>query len=379
MATGSRPRRTLRCGRADPVTAPDRGPYPPAGRARPVGDFDALLLLSFGGPEGPDDVLPFLRRVTAGRDVPDERLARVAAQYHSFGGRSPINDQCRVLLAALRDDLDRHDMPLPLYWGNRNWHPFLAETVAQMAADGVRRAVVFVTSPYSSHAGCRRYLDDLDTARAGVSGAPGLHKLRPYYDHPGFVEPMAENTIAALERLPAPMRAGARLVFTAHSIPTAMADASEYEAQLSEVSRLVSDLVAAGSPSRHGQSCPSWDVVYQSRSGPRREPWLEPDVNEHLVRLAAARVPAAVLVPIGFVSDHMEVAFDLDVRAAATATEHGLAVVRAATVSTHPRFVAMIRELVGELVSGAGRTGLGTLVPRPDQCQPGCCVPPGGR
>ncbi|HEY0487108.1 MAG TPA: ferrochelatase [Mycobacteriales bacterium] len=336
--------------------------------------YDALLLLSFGGPEGPQDVLPFLENVTRGRGIPPERLAAVAEHYAHFGGVSPINDQNRALLAALRDDLAAHGVDLPVYWGNRNWRPFLADTLRQMRADGVRRALGFATSAYSSYSGCRQYLEDLDRARAEVGeGAPEVDKLRHYFNHPGFVEPHADAVRAALSSLPGPRRAGARLVFTAHSIPVAMDDASGpegslYSTQLRETSRLVAEAAAPDL---------GWDLVWQSRSGPPHVPWLEPDVNDHLERLAEGGVTDVVVSPVGFVSDHLEVIWDLDNEARDTAARLGLGFARAATPGTDPRFVAMVRELVLERQAPAcPRQALGRMPPSHDRCQVGCCPAP---
>jgi protoporphyrin/coproporphyrin ferrochelatase len=319
--------------------------------------YDALLLLSFGGPEGPDDVMPFLENVTRGRGVPRERLEGVAEHYHRFGGISPINDQCRALKAAIEADFAAHGIGLPVYWGNRNWHPFLADTMRAMRADGVRRAAAFVTSAYGGYSCCRQYLDDIDRARAEVAGAPRVEKLRIYYNHPGFVEPMTANVRDALARLPD--GDGAHLVFTAHSVPIAQPGRERYVAELRDVAALV----AGDRP---------WDLVYQSRSGPPAVPWLEPDVGDHLQKLHAEGVASAVIAPIGFVSDHMEVRYDLDVEAAELAARLGLRVERAATVGVHPRFVAMVRELLTER-DGPDRPALGALGPRPDVCPADCC------
>ncbi|MBG0818143.1 ferrochelatase [Planomonospora sp. ID82291] len=315
-----------------------------------VGSYDALLVVSFGGPEKPDDVMPFLENVVRGRDIPRERLLEVEAHYQRFGGVSPINQQCRDLIAAVEPTID-----LPVYWGNRNWHPYLEDTIRRMAADGVKRAAAFVTSAYSSYSACRQYLDDIALARAAVEGAPEVVKLPHYYDRPGFVAAMVDHTRQALDRLPAEHRDGARLVFTAHSVPVSMAatsgpDGGAYEAQLREAAALV---VAGLGGDR------AWDLVWQSRSGPPHVPWLEPDVCDHLRGLDA---PAVVLVPIGFVSDHMEVVYDLDVEAANLARELGLPMARAATVGTHPSFVAVVGELLAE--------------PEPPACPPGCCPAP---
>jgi ferrochelatase len=324
--------------------------------------YDALLLLSFGGPEEPGDVMPFLENVTRGRGVPRERLESVAEHYHLFGGVSPINQQCRDLKAAIEADFASRDLDLPVYWGNRNWDPFLADTLREMKADGVHRAAAFVTSAYSGYSCCRQYLEDIDRARAEVEGAPEIDKLRIYFNHPGFVEPVIENTRAAFDRLPAELREDARLVFTAHSVPMAQPGRASYVAELNDVAAVV----AEGRP---------WSLAYQSRSGPPSMPWLEPDIGDHLEKLHSEGVEAAVIVPIGFVSDHMEVKYDLDVEAAELAERLGLRIERAATPGTHPRFVAMVRELLLER-DGTERPALGTPGPRPDTCAATCCRRP---
>ncbi|MFI9590057.1 ferrochelatase [Nonomuraea sp. NPDC052265] len=316
-----------------------------------MADYDALLLLSFGGPEGPDDVLPFLENVVRGRGVPRERLLAVAEHYQGFGGVSPINQQNRELVEALRPVLG-----VPVYWGNRNWHPFGEDTVRQMAADGVRRAAVFATSAFAGYSSCRQYYEDI--ARISVEGGPELIKMRHFGDHPGFVAAMADHTRAALERLG---RDDARLVFTAHSIPVSMAGTAGpsgglYESQIRGSAELVSRALGRDEP---------WDLVWQSRSGPPQVPWLEPDVCDFLRKTDAGSV---VLVPIGFVSDHMEVVYDLDTEARQVAAELGLPLERAATAGTHPAFVRMVRELMDE--------------PEPVPCPLTCCprpVRPGGR
>jgi ferrochelatase len=311
--------------------------------------------------------MPFLRNVVRGRGVPEERLRRVAANYEHFGGVSPINGQCRALITALREELAQNGVKLPVYWGNRNWDPFLADTLREMAGDGVRRALAFVTSAYSSWSGCRQYLDDIERARAEVGeSAPEVDKLRVFYNHPGFVEPLVELVDAAFERIPEARRADARLVFTAHSLPRSLASTSDYEAQLKETAGLVAFALQR----------PEWSLVYQSRSGPPSQPWLEPDIVDHLRALAAGGARDAVVAPIGFISDHMEVVYDLDLDAKSRAIEVGLNMVRAATVGTHPRFVRMIRELVEERLSDAPvRQALGTRGPAPDVCPPDCCPP----
>ncbi|HEX6934071.1 MAG TPA: ferrochelatase [Streptosporangiaceae bacterium] len=323
----------------------------------------AFLLVSFGGPEGPDDVLPFLRNVTAGRNVPDARLAEVAAHYHLFGGVSPINSQCRELLAAIERDFAASGIDLPVYWGNRNWHPFLADTMRAMADDGIGTVVALATAAYSSYSSCRQYLDDIDKARAAVGArAPRVVKIPPYYWHPAFAASFTAATARALASLPPGVRDEAELVFTAHSIPVSMAAASgpaggAYEAQLAEVAGRVASGV--------GRS--GWKLAYQSRSGPPSVPWLEPDINDCLTSLAKAGAPAAVVVPIGFVSDHIEVVYDLDVEAARTAAGLGLEVARAATPGTAPEFVTMISSLVGDALAGVPGRADGRL------CGEGCC------
>jgi ferrochelatase len=330
-----------------------------------VESVDAVLVVSFGGPEGPDDVMPFLDNVLRGRPVPPERKREVAEVYHLFGGRSPLNDQCRALVRDLESELRAHGPALPVYWGNRNWHPFLADTLRRMADDGVRRALAFVTSAFSSYSGCRQYRENIAAARAEVGDrAPAVEKLRVFYDHPGFIEPMAANVAAALHAIPEGRRDRAALAFTAHSLPTAMAATSDYEAQLREASRLVAE--------RSGRA--AWALVFQSRSGPPSQPRLGPDVVEHLESLRGGGAEDVVVAPIGFVSDHMEVVYDLDTKAAARAREIGLNMVRAATAGASPAFVAMIRELVLErLEPGRPRRALGRLGVRPDACAEDCC------
>ncbi|MGC4806006.1 ferrochelatase [Micromonospora sp. DT233] len=336
--------------------------------------YDALVLVSFGGPERPEDVLPFLQNVTRGRGVPPERLAEVVEHYQHFGGVSPINQQCRDLIAAIEDDFAAHGVDLPIYWGNRNWDPMLADTVARMRDDGITSALAFVTSAYGGYSSCRQYQEDIAAARAAVGpDAPVIEKLRQFWDHPGFVEPHADAVRAALGRLDPAQRATTRLVFTAHSVPLSAAAAAgphggRYTAQLAEVARLVHAAAAPDLP---------YDLVWQSRSGPPQVPWLEPDVNDHLAAVAEAGTTAVVVSPIGFVSDHLEVVWDLDTEARETAGRVGLDFARAATPGTDPRFVAMVRELVAERTEPGGerlRRRLGEL-PLWDTCPTVCCVP----
>jgi len=336
-----------------------------------VRPFDALLLVSFGGPEHPDDVVPFLENVTAGRGIPRERLEEVGQHYFLFGGRSPINDLNRELLDALRKDFADHGVDLPIYWGNRNWDPYLREAAEQMAADGVQRAACFVTSAYSSYSGCRQYREDLFAATAEVTIE--LSRLRHYFNHPGFIGPFTAATGAALATAPA----GTHVVFVTHSIPTSMNDASGGPGREAYVRQheSVAAMVAAGAGAER------FSLAYCSRSGPPRIPWLEPDINDHLAELKAEGVESVVVVPIGFVSDHMEVIYDLDTEAKATAAELGLQYVRADTPGAHPEFVAMVRELLleraaverGEAVT---RPALGDLPPSHDLCPIDCCVNP---
>ncbi len=331
--------------------------------------YDAFLLVSFGGPEGRDDVMPFLENVTRGRGVPRERLGQVAEHYYRFGGVSPINPQCRDLLAAVEKDLAGGGIDLPVYWGNRNWDPYLTDTVAAMAADGRQRAIAFVTSAYSSYSSCRQYTGDIERARSQVGpAAPRIDKLRPFFNHPGFIEPLADAVRAAVKPL-AVKYDGFDLVFTAHSIPEVMAAASgpaggAYPRQVAEAARLVAERVGGAR---------SWRLAYQSRSGPPTVPWLGPDVGDCLAELARSGSRAVVLVPVGFTSDHMEIAFDLDVEAAEAAERLGLPLTRAATPGTDPRFVAMITELVRERQDGQPPRALGNLGPAVGSCGSGCC------
>jgi ferrochelatase len=348
-----------------------------------VTPYDALLLLSFGGPERQEDVVPFLENVTRGRGIPRERLEEVGQHYRLFGGRSPINDQNRALLAAIREDLAGAGIDLPVYWGNRNWDPYLADALRQMRDDGVERAAVFVTSAYSCYSSCRQYRENLAAASAEVAadgrGVPRLDRFRQYYNHPGFVEPVVDATLAALAELPDAVREHARLVFVTHSIPEAMNDASgpgggAYVAQHRSGLGAVVDRVRQETGRRHDH-----DLVYCSRSGPPQVPWLEPDVNDHLATLKKRGTTSVVLIPIGFVSDHMEVIYDLDTEALATAEELDLPAVRAATPGIDPRFVAMVRDLLVERAAAErgqapARTTVGSLGAMPDLCAAGCCA-----
>lgn len=328
--------------------------------------YDALLVVSFGGPEGMEDVTPFLANVLKGRNVPDSRRHEVAHHYELFDGVSPINEQNRRLISALERELQEQGPRLPIYWGNRHWHPFLADTLRQMRDDGIKNALAFFTSAYSSYSGCRQYREDVERARAAVGeGAPRVAKLRVFFNHPGFVEPNVENLRAALEQIPEGRRAAARVAFTAHSIPSTMAAGCDYERQLLETCRLVAE----------GAGAANWRLVFQSRSGRPTQPWLEPDICDHLRELKEAGVADVVVAPIGFISDHMEVLYDLDTEARQLSDEIGINIVRAATVGTHPQFVRMIRELIIErLDPSAPRRALGTFGPSHDICPSDCCL-----
>ena len=328
-----------------------------------MAESSALLLVSFGGPEGPDDVMPFLRNVTSGRGVPDGRLAAVAEHYFHFDGRSPINDQNRALLAALRPALDAAGLEQPLYWGNRNWHPLLADVVRALAADGHHRVVAVATSAWSSWSGCRQYREDLARAAEDAGGAVEIVKIRPFHDHPGFIEAQADRVRVALREHPGG-RATPRLLFVAHSIPTAMADASSYADQVASASRRV--VHRLGHRIEH-------EVAWCSRSGSPATPWLEPDVNDVLAAWSEEDVRDVVLVPIGFVSDHMEVIWDLDVEAAETAREHGIALTRAGTVGTHPAFVDALVDRLRSAVTGRPSASLDEPVGQPS-CEGHCCL-----
>jgi ferrochelatase len=329
--------------------------------------YDALLVLSFGGPEGMDDVMPFLENVTRGRNIPRQRLEEVAEHYAHFGGVSPINAQNRALIAALERELTEHGIDLPIYFGNRNWHPLLQDTIEVMRADGVNNALLFITSAYSSYSSCRQYREDV----AGALDALGLEshdmrfdKIRVFFNHPGFVEPMARRVRAALESVPEHRRDAAEIVFTAHSIPVSMAKGCAYERQLHEVSRLVAGLSGAG----------RYRLAWQSRSGPAHVPWLEPDILDELDRLHEAGAEDVIVVPIGFISDHLEVLFDLDIEAQNRAHELNMNMIRVATVGTDPVFVAMIRELIEErLQENPERRFLGELGAGHDICALNCC------
>jgi ferrochelatase len=333
--------------------------------------FDAILVVSFGGPEGPDDVMPFLENVTRGRGVPRARLAQVALHYELFGGVSPLNAQNRALVDALRGELAGRGIQLPIYLGNRNWHPLLPDTLGTMRDDGIERALAFFTAAYSSYSSCRQYRENVYEAQQQVGdGAPEVLRVRAFYNHPGFVDANADLLRSALDQVEPARRAAAHVAFTAHSIPLAMARQCRYEAQLEETARLVAE--AAG--------VEHYAVVFQSRSGSPEVPWLGPDVCDHLRVLHERDVRDVVLAPIGFLSDHVEVLYDLDVEAREVAAALGIALVRASTAGTHPSFVAAVAELIEERVrAGVPRRALGRYGPASDVCAAGCCLPGNGR
>ncbi|QSB06655.1 ferrochelatase [Natronoglycomyces albus] len=309
--------------------------------------YDAILLVSFGGPEGPDDVLPFLRNVTRGRGIPDERLSAVAEHYQHFGGVSPMNDWCRRLLAAMREDFSAHGIGLPIYWGNRNWPPMLVDAVSDMHADGVRNAIAIATSAFGSYSSCAQYIEDIGAARAAIGeDAPNIEKVRHFFDHPRFIDSFADKLRTSLAEVAAGQKT--RLVFTSHSIPNRMEDTSgPIGGRYSEQHRLASQLVAESAGWEDG-----WDLVWQSRSGPPTVPWLEPDINDHIADLAAQGYEHVVVCPIGFLSDHIEVLWDLDNEAKETAEKHGVGLTRVPTPDVDQHLVALLRELVLERTQG---------------------------
>lgn len=330
--------------------------------------YDAILIVSFGGPEQKEDVLPFLENVLRGKPVPRERLLDVAEHYYQFGGRSPINDQNRALIAALELELREHGIGLPIYWGNRNWNPLITDTLGQMKQDGIQRALAFFTSAYSSYSGCRQYRENIAAAQQIIGeGAPQVDKIRAFYNHPGYIETVTANAADALAQVPAERRSDARLLFTAHSIPVIMATTSRYVEQLEEASRIVAEALGHA----NGR------LVYQSRSGSPSQPWLGPDILEVLNEEHSSGAKDVVLVPIGFVSDHMEIIFDLDTQARERCQELGLTYQRGHTAGTHPRFVRMIRELIVERISGSAlRPAIGGHGPSHDVCPIDCCPAP---
>ncbi len=346
-------------------------------------DYDAFLLVSFGGPEGPEDVMPFLENVTRGRGIPRERLEEVAHHYLSLGGVSPINDQNRALLAALRPEFARRGIDLPIFWGNRNWAPFLAPELERIHAAGHRRVLALTTSAYSSYSSCRQYREDLARAleEAGLVGRLEIDRIRQYFDHPGFIGPVADGLAAALTELATEGfdRDAIVVLFTTHSIPTAMAAASGPPGRFPPTGAYVAQHEAAidavvAEVRRRGIDVPATALVYQSRSGSPATPWLEPDVNDALRERSVSGKRAAVIVPIGFVSDHVEVVWDLDHEARETCDALGMRMIRVATPGTQPAFVSAIADLVQERRSGAPALAESPLGPWPALCAAGCCA-----
>ncbi len=327
-------------------------------------NYDALLVVSFGGPEGPHDVVPFLNNVLKGKNVPPERVREVARHYDQFGGVSPINEHNRLLIKALEELLSSEGPELPIYWGNRNWHPFLPDTLKQMSEDGIRNALAFVTSAYGSYSGCRQYLENIKEARVQVGPyAPEVEKLRLFFNHPGFIEANADHLLQSLQQLPDERRTKAKVIFTAHSIPKSMAEGCQYVSQLKEASQLVSDAV----------NHKDWELVYQSRSGPASQPWLSPDICDYLEDVAACGYNDVVVHPIGFLSDHLEVIYDIDLQAKEKADQLKINLIRAATAGVHPAFVRMIHDLILEKTADAQPKVSGEFGLVPEQCQTNCC------
>lgn len=331
--------------------------------------YDALLLVSFGGPEGMDDVMPFLENVLRGRNVPRQRMEEVAKHYELFGGVSPINGQNRKLIAALRQALENNGLPLPIYFGNRNWHPLLPDTLRQMRDDGVKRALAFITSAYSSYSSCRQYLENIADARAAVGpDAPEVDKIRAFYNHPEFIRANVEQIKAELATFPEPKRWTAHIVFTAHSIPDGMARNCDYEKQLEEAARLIAEEVGVD----------RYSLAYQSRSGSPAQSWLGPDICEHLEELKAEGITDVVVAPVGFISDHMEIIYELDLEARQLCEQIGLNMRRAATAGTHPAFIRMLVELIFERIDkNREHRFIGQYGPRQNRCAVDCCLPPG--
>src|SRR3954463_8446066 len=344
-----------------------------------IAPYDALLLVSFGGPEKPDDVLPFLENVTRGRGIPRERLEEGGEHYYQLGGRSPINDQNREFIAAVEEDFRTTGIDVPVYWGNRNWDPYLTDMLTRMREDGIKRAACLFPSSYSSYSGCRQYRENLaDAVAATGPGAPRLDRLRRYFNHPGFVEPLVDATLSALADLGHGARRDAHVLFVTHSIPEAMNDSAGPDGGAYVLQhRAVAEEIGERIRQETGHRYPT-ELVYCSRSGPPHVPWLEPDVNDRIGELAEQGVGGVVVVPIGFVSDHMEVIYDLDTEAAATAEKVGVEFVRAATAGLDPRFVAMVRDLLLERAAvergeETARATVGGQPPSWDRCPAGCC------
>ena len=328
--------------------------------------FDALLVVSFGGPNGPNDVMPFLENVLRGKNVPRERMLEVSEHYQHFGGKSPINDQNLALIEAIKADLAANGIDLPVYWGNRNWHPMFADTLEQMKKDGIKKSLAFFTSIFSCYSGCRQYRENIIEAQEQVGpDAPEVHKLRMAFNHPLYIGASADRVQKALDQIPESRRSAARVVFTAHSIPLSMAENCKYETQLKEASRLIMETIGEN----------PWDLVYQSRSGPPQQPWLDPDICDHIQTLNdAGGIEDMVIMPVGFVSDHMEVMFDLDTEALDLCKELSINMVRARSVGVHPQFVSMVSQLILERTTGAEKQAIGNMPANWDVCPKDCCT-----
>ena len=328
--------------------------------------YDALMVVSFGGPEGPDDVMPFLENVLRGKNVPRERMLEVSEHYNHFDGISPINGQNRELIAALKKELADHGIDLPIYWGNRNWHPMLPDALRQMQEDGIKSALGFFTSIYSCYSGCRQYRENIADAQAAIGeGAPEVHKLRMPFNHPLYIEASADRVQTAFDEVQSDRQSATRFVFTAHSIPMSMAEGSKYATQLNEACRLIMEKIGDY----------PWELVYQSRSGPPLQPWLEPDVCDYIGELKQkSDVKDIVMMPVGFVSDHMEVLFDLDTEARELCDELGINLQRSKSVGVHPKFISMIRELILERTSGTEKRAIGNMPANWDVCPHDCCT-----
>jgi len=329
-------------------------------------EFDAFFLVSFGGPEGKDDVMPYLENVLRGKNVPRERMLEVAEHYYHFDGISPINQQNRDLLEAVKEDFAKHDIDLPVYWGNRNWHPMIVDSMEQMKQDGIQKALSFFTNGYSCYSGCRQYRENIADAQASIGeGAPEVHKTRMFFNHPAYIEASVDRVRDALNKIPQDRQGQARILFTAHSIPNSMADYCKYSTQLTESCKLIME------------SLPGieWELVYQSRSGPPQQPWLEPDVCDRIEELhEATQIKDLVIHPVGFVSDHMEVMFDLDTEAKELCDKLDISMQRSLAVGVHPKFIEMIRELVLERIQGAEKKAIGEMPPNWDVCPQDCCL-----
>jgi protoporphyrin/coproporphyrin ferrochelatase len=331
--------------------------------------IDSILFVSFGGPEGPDDVIPFLENVLRGKPVPRERLLEVAEHYQHFGGISPINRQNRDIIGRLRSALEVAGISLPIFWGNRNWNPFITDAIREVQQRGLKCPLPIFTNMFSSYSGCRQYRENIASALQEIGPtAPAIApRLRFGFNHPRFIAAQQQLIETAFGRLRDTERAASRLLFTAHSIPISMADNCRYVEQLKESARLIGE--------RLGN--PAWELVYQSRSGPPQQPWLEPDIGDRLREMAGLGIKAVVVVPLGFVSDHMEVLFDLDTEASDICKELGITYSRAAAVGTHPEFIQMLVELIQERLSGTTeRVSIGNMPPLHDICPENCCLYP---